>query len=108
MDSRGWDLQRPCGRGNESLASKSFVDNDFMAEMRCLIGAHMQDISGLAQGSVAAAIQFLLAMFSLFYLLRDRAAFVRGLRDLLPLSDSECDRVLSARMSTAAAPAPAL
>ncbi len=50
---------------------------------------------GTAQGTVAAAIQFLMSIVILFYLFLDRAEFLAGFRDLLPLSKDEGDRVLA-------------
>ena len=47
------------------------------------------------QGSIAALVQFLLTVFILYYLFLDRDQFVHGLRDLLPLTRPESDRVLS-------------
>ena len=55
----------------------------------------MPDPLGLARGSLSASIQFLVAIFILYYVFRDRGEFLHGLRDLLPLSDAECDRVFT-------------
>ncbi|HWP43312.1 MAG TPA: AI-2E family transporter, partial [Blastocatellia bacterium] len=51
--------------------------------------------SSLVTGSVWAVIQLLITLFVLFYFFRDRRAILRTLRSMLPLSDSEVDKVLS-------------
>ena len=68
---------------------------DVEAEAYNLIGSYTRDASGLAQGSVTAVVQFLAAVFILFYALRDRDLLMRGVRDLLPLSRAESDRVFA-------------
>jgi predicted PurR-regulated permease PerM len=68
---------------------------DIEQEVRRLVASYTGEITAFAQGSVATIIQFLVAVFVLYYLLRDREAFVRGLRQLLPLSVAESDLVLS-------------
>jgi predicted PurR-regulated permease PerM len=68
---------------------------DVEAEARNLVGSYTRNLSGLAQGSVTAVIQFLVAVFILYYLFRDRAAFLHGLRELLPLSREESNRVFA-------------
>jgi predicted PurR-regulated permease PerM len=70
------------------------VGLDPETEVRKIITGYTKDFSSLAQGSVAAGIQFLAAIFILFYAFRDRWDFVHGLRDLLPLSRAETDRVM--------------
>jgi predicted PurR-regulated permease PerM len=52
-------------------------------------------VTGLAQGSIDAIIQFLVMAFILYYLLRDHRPFLEGLRGLLPLTKRESDLVLS-------------
>jgi predicted PurR-regulated permease PerM len=71
------------------------VDLDAEAEARKVIASYTRDVTGLVQGSVTAVIQFLVAVFILYYLFRDRAAFLNGVRDLLPLSRAESDRVFA-------------
>lgn len=70
------------------------VGLDVQAGARAMVESYIQNTSGLAQGSMMAVIQFLLAMFILFYLFRDRDEFLDGVRDLLPLSKSETDRLM--------------
>ena len=67
---------------------------DIESEVRKAIAANTQNVSGLMQGSLAAIVQFLVTVFILYYLFLDRAEFVHGLRDLLPLSKSESVRVI--------------
>jgi len=66
---------------------------DLEAQVRSFIGAHTQDVAQLTQGSAAAVVQFLLTIFVLYYLFRDRERFLAGLRELLPLTHAECDQV---------------
>lgn len=68
---------------------------DIEAEGQKLISSHARDFVSLVNGSVAAAIQFLVALFILYYLFLDAPTFRRGLRDLLPLSRDESDRVFN-------------
>ncbi|WP_406696337.1 AI-2E family transporter [Singulisphaera sp. Ch08] len=68
---------------------------DIEAEIRRWIASYTRDATALAQGSLAAIIQFLVAVFIFYHLLRDQAMFVHGLRELLPLSRAESDLVLS-------------
>jgi predicted PurR-regulated permease PerM len=71
------------------------VDFDVEGELRKVIAAYTQDARGLAQGSIAAIIQLLVAVFILYHVLLDRAHFLHQLRDLLPLSRSEGTQVLT-------------
>jgi predicted PurR-regulated permease PerM len=66
---------------------------DVQDEVRKAVVAATRDLAGLTQGSLAAVVQFLVAVFILYYLLRDRAVFRDGLRQLLPLTREESDRV---------------
>jgi predicted PurR-regulated permease PerM len=68
---------------------------DLEQQVRSFIGAHTQDVARLTQGSAAAVIQFLLTIFILYYLFRDRERFLDGLRELLPLSRVESDQVFA-------------
>jgi predicted PurR-regulated permease PerM len=65
------------------------VGLDVGAEARKLIESYTRGASDIARGSAAAVIQFLVAVFILYYLFLDRAVFLNGLRDLLPLSRAE-------------------
>lgn len=71
------------------------VGLDVRAAARAIAESYARSTSGFAQGSVMAVVQFLLAMFILFYLFRDRDEFLDGLRDLLPLSKAESDLLMS-------------
>ncbi len=71
------------------------MDIEIEAEARKTISRYTQDTFGLAQGSFAAIMQFLVAIFILYYLFLDRGTFMRGLRDLLPLSTQESDKVFA-------------
>jgi len=66
---------------------------DLQAEVRRFVGAQTQNVSQLTQGSVAAVVQFLMTIFILYFLFRDREHFLSGLRELLPLSRVESDQV---------------
>jgi predicted PurR-regulated permease PerM len=63
------------------------------AEARTIIAAYTRDAAQLAQGSVAAVLQFLVVLFLLFFVFRDRGEFLAGARDVLPLSGAEADQV---------------
>jgi predicted PurR-regulated permease PerM len=69
------------------------VNFDPDQEVRKVIRSFTQDISGLVQGSLAAIVQFGVALFILFYLLRDRPAVLHGVRALMPMSRGEATRV---------------
>lgn len=68
---------------------------DLEQEARRLISAQTSSVTGLAQGSVDAIIQFLVMVFILYYLLRDHRQFREGLRGLLPLTQRESDLILA-------------
>lgn len=68
---------------------------DLEEQVRTFIGALTQDVARLTQGSAAAVVQFLLTIFVLYYVFRDRERFVEGLRELLPLSRVESDQVFA-------------
>ncbi|WZO99566.1 AI-2E family transporter [Isosphaeraceae bacterium EP7] len=61
---------------------------------RKFVASNAENASNLARGSAVAAIQFMLAMFILYYLFRDRDTFLDGLRDLLPLSEGESNLLI--------------
>lgn len=52
-------------------------------------------LSTFVGGSLWTLVQFLITFFTLFYLLRDRRAILKALRSLLPLSQSETDRLFA-------------
>lgn len=62
-------------------------------EIGKLAASYLQDLTGLARGSLAAVLQFLIVVFLLYFLFVDRAEFLRELRGLLPLSREEAERV---------------
>lgn len=55
-------------------------------------------LSSIVGGSLWAMVQLLITFFALFYLFRDRRVMLRTVRSLMPLSQSETDR-LFARVS---------
>lgn len=71
------------------------VGVDIDAEARKAVGSATSDITGLAQGSVMAVLQAAVAFFILFHLLRDRTALLSGVRQLLPVTKPEADRVFT-------------
>jgi len=66
---------------------------DVETEARTLIRSYTQNITDLAQGSVNAAIQFLLAVFILFFIFKERQFFLTSIRELLPMAPAESDHV---------------
>jgi predicted PurR-regulated permease PerM len=64
-------------------------------EIRKFVGSFTRDFSAVANGSVAAIVQFLAAVFLLFFLFRDRQTFLDGVVGLLPLTRVEASRVLT-------------
>lgn len=62
-------------------------------EARNYLVGKTNDVVNVVQGSLVASIQFLMTVFILFYLFRDRDRFYQSLRDHLPLSRSESDLV---------------
>lgn len=78
---------------NQVVAWMDRVGVDVEAEIRKVVASFTQDLSGLAQGSFAAIIQFLVAAFVLYYLFLDRVWFMQALREFLPFSREECDQV---------------
>jgi predicted PurR-regulated permease PerM len=85
-------LRAPGLQGLIAWLDRIHVDLD--EELRKFINSFTQDISGLLQGSVVAIIQAAVALFILFYLLRDRRAVLRGVHSIMPMSRGETDRVL--------------
>jgi predicted PurR-regulated permease PerM len=79
--------------GGEVVGWADRLGVDVEAEVRRAVGAYTRDLAGLAQGSLTGAIQFLVAVYILYHLLRDRGEFRRGLRAFLPLTRDETDRV---------------
>jgi len=71
------------------------VGLDLQAAARTIIESNIPASAGLAQGSVIAVVQGLLAIFILYYLFLDRDTFLDAMRGLLPLSRSESDFLMS-------------
>jgi predicted PurR-regulated permease PerM len=80
---------------SQVMAWMDRVGLDVETEAHRIIASYTQELSSMVQGSVAAIVQFLVAVFLLYYLFVDRATFLYGLRDLLPLSRSESDQVFA-------------
>jgi predicted PurR-regulated permease PerM len=72
-------------------ADRTGIDID--AEASKVTRAYFGDAAALAQGSLMAVFQAVIAVFILFYMLRDRKELLAGLRRLLPLRRAEADRV---------------
>ena len=66
---------------------------DIDAEARKAAQAYLGDAAALAQGSLMALLQAAIAVFILFYMLRDRAELLGAVRRLLPMRRAETDRV---------------
>jgi predicted PurR-regulated permease PerM len=64
------------------------------SEVRKIVQSTTQDAASLFHGSITAAIQFLVAIFILYFLFLDHSELLHGLRGLLPLSKTESDHVL--------------
>lgn len=72
-------------------ADRTGIDID--AEASKAARAYFGDATALAQGSVWALLQAVIAVFILFYMLRDRKELLAGVRRLLPMRRQEADRV---------------
>lgn len=68
---------------------------DAQATASEIISTNVRRASTIAHGSLMGMVQFLLTMFILYYLFRDREKFLDGLRDLLPLSKAETDFLMA-------------
>jgi len=66
---------------------------DIDAEASKAARAYFGDAGALAQGSVMAVFQAVIAVFILFYMLRDRKELLAGVRRLLPMRRAESERV---------------
>lgn len=66
---------------------------DIDAEASKAARAYFGDAGALAQGSLMAVFQAVLAVFILFYMLRDRKELLGGVRRLMPMRRAEADRV---------------
>jgi len=62
-------------------------------QVRAAIANFTQDFSSIASNSAAFAVQFLAALFLLYFLFKDRDEFMNGLRAFTPLTRAEADLV---------------
>jgi predicted PurR-regulated permease PerM len=81
--------------GNRVIAWMDRVNVDVEAQLGEVAGSVLPNPESVAAGSITAAAQFLIAMFILFYVFRDRGEFLQWLRAFLPLTRSEADRVFA-------------
>ena len=81
----------PGTAGLVAWADRIGIDID--AEAGKAVRAYFGDAAALAQGSVMALVQAAVAVFILFYMLRDRKELRAGVRRLLPVRRAEADRV---------------
>ncbi len=70
---------------------RSGVDLD--VEARKAVQSYLGDGAALAQGSIMAVVQTVIAVFILFYVLRDRKELLAGVRRMLPMQRAEAERV---------------
>ncbi|WP_435017332.1 AI-2E family transporter [Tundrisphaera sp. TA3] len=68
---------------------------DVEKEVMARVEGATKDVKSLAQGSIAALVQFLVAIFILFYLLKEPGIFLDGMKDVLPLTESESDHLFT-------------
>lgn len=71
------------------------VNFDLEHEIRSVISAFNQGTLGFVQSSMSVPIQLALAVFILYYLLRDRGRLLGGARGMLPLTRAESSRVFT-------------
>jgi predicted PurR-regulated permease PerM len=71
------------------------VGVNIRGQVQAAIANFTRDFSSIASNSAAFAVQFLAALFLLFFLYRDREEFKRGLRAFLPLTRSEADHIFT-------------
>ena len=63
------------------------------AQVKGAIANFTQDFSSIASNSAAFAVQFLAALFLLYFFFKDRDEFMHGLRAFLPLTRGEADHI---------------
>jgi predicted PurR-regulated permease PerM len=80
---------------SELIAWADGAGVDLDAEVRKGIQSFLGDPAALAQGSITAALQAVIAAFILFYLLRDRRELLAAGRRVLPMRRPETDRVFT-------------
>jgi predicted PurR-regulated permease PerM len=81
--------------GSRVIAWMDRVNVDVEAQIREVAASILPKPESVAAGSIAAVAQFLVTMFILFYVFRDRGEFLQWLRAFLPLTRSEADRVFA-------------
>jgi predicted PurR-regulated permease PerM len=89
---RGKMAETPALSGVVGWMDRVGVDID--GEVRALVAGYTQNASALVRGSLMGIVQFAIAMFILYYMLRDREQLVRRVEGLLPMTRQEADRVL--------------
>lgn len=77
------------------LADRIEQEIDVPGGVRSLAAGLSSATGAVLQGSLVHAIGFCLVFYLLFFFLRDRAAALRSLRALSPLSDAEMDHLLT-------------
>jgi predicted PurR-regulated permease PerM len=77
--------------GVVAWADRTGVDLDDTA--RKTVQSAIGDPAAMAQGSVMAVVQAVVAVFILFYMLRDRKELLAQVRRLLPMRKAEAERV---------------
>lgn len=92
------------GRWRETVAESPRLEEaiswaesqiNFDEELRGLSSSVTALLSTYVTGSIWAVVQLLVTLFALFYFFRDRAAVLRKMRSLVPLSDAETDEVFT-------------
>lgn len=79
--------------GAVAWADRTGIDID--TEVRKAVQENLGDPAALARGSLAAALQGAIAVFILFYLLRDRKELLAAVRRVMPMRRPESDRVFT-------------
>jgi len=69
------------------------VGVNLRAQVQAAIANFTRDFSSIASNSAAFAVQFLAALFLLYFLFKDRDEFMSGLRAFMPLTRTEADHV---------------
>ena len=83
--------QIPMLQGIVAWVDSANIDLD--AEIRRLIMSYVREPSSLLQGSLAALIQFALALFILYHFLKDAPILREQVRRLLPMTRTDADRI---------------
>jgi predicted PurR-regulated permease PerM len=81
--------------GNRVVKWMDRVNVDVEEQLRNATSSVLPNPKDLAAGSITVAAQFLVAMYILFYAFRDRGEFLQWLRQFVPLTRAESDRVFS-------------